>query len=158
LEEMNSPATAKRATRDSGTNLRVVAAPRPKRAPRELGILDELRLALHPRNRAAAYLGAALGGGVPIATYWLAHHELDRGFVIWALVAGGLLFSAMTVIRWAECAFGSMPKAIGFTVLLEGVLLYSRTPWLALGALGYLVFINAVANGARVALRGKRSA
>ncbi len=140
----------------SARNLRIVTPARPQRAPKRLGILSEVRLALHPKNRAAAYLGAALGGAVPVATYWLAHHELSRGFVVWALVAGGLLFSATTVLRWAATAFGSMPKAIGFTVLLEGILLYSRTPWLALGALGYLCFINAVATGVRLALEGKR--
>jgi hypothetical protein len=134
-----------------------VSPPRPKRAPRQLGILDEVRLALHPRNRAAAYLGAALGGGVPVATFWLAHHELDRGLVVWGLVAGGLLFSALTVTRWAASAFGSAPKALGFTVLLEGVLLYSHTAWLATAALIYLIFINAVATGVRLALEGRHT-
>ena len=138
-------------------NFRVVTALRPPRAPKRFSVLDEVRLALHPRNRAAAYLGAALGGGVPVATYWLAHHELDRGLVVWALVAGGLFFSAMTVARWASSAFGSMPKALGFTLLLEGVLLYSRTPWLAMAALGYLIFINAVATGVRLALEGRKT-
>lgn len=143
--------------RKSAPNLRLAPPARPARAPRELGVLDEVRLALHPRNRAAAYLGAALGGGVPVATYWLAHHELDRGYVVWALVAGGILFSATTVTRWASCAFESPTKAVGFTVLLEGVLLYSRTTWLALAALSYLIFINAVATGVRIALKGKKS-
>jgi len=143
------------AARKSSSNLRVVS-PSPARQPKRLGVLGEVRLALHPRNRAAAVLGAALGGGVPVATYWLAHHELARGYLIWALVAGGLLFSATTVVRWTEIAFGSMSKALGFTVLLEGVLLYSHTSWLAIAALAYLVFINAVATGVRLALEGGR--
>jgi hypothetical protein len=90
-----------------------------------------------------------------VASYWLAHHELSRGWVVYALVAGGLLFSAMTVVRWAASAFGSHAKAVGFTVLLEGVLLYSNTDWLALAALAYLVGINAIATGVRLALEGK---
>jgi hypothetical protein len=141
--------------RDSGTNLRVVSPARPRPAPRKLGVLGEVRLALHPRNRAAAYLGAALGGGVPVATFQLAHHELSRGYIVWALVAGGLLFSAMTVTRWASAAFGSPVKAVGFTVLLEGVLLYSNTAWLSWAALAYLCFINATATGVRLALEGR---
>ena len=122
------------AARKSSSNLRVMPQARAPRPPKRLGIIGEIRLALHPRNRVAAYMGAAIGGGVPVATYWLAHHEISRGFIVWALVAGGLLFSATTVVRWASTAFGSMPKAIGFTVLLEGVLLYSSTGWLAMAA------------------------
>jgi hypothetical protein len=141
---------------DSGVHVIASAPVRASRPSRRLGILDEVRLALHPRNRAAAYLGAALGGGVPAATYQLAHHELARGPVVWALVAGGLLFSALTVVRWATSAFGSPVKAFGFTVLLEGVLLYSSTTWLSIAALLYLVFINAVATGVRLALEGRR--
>lgn len=147
------PTSAKR--QDSSTNLRVVPATRPPRAPRKLGVLDEIRLALHPRNRAAAVMGAVLGGGAPVATYWLAHHELDRGLAVWALVAGGLLFSATTVARWASSAFGSQAKALGFTVLLEGVLLYSRTGWLAAAALVYLVGINAISTGVQLAIEGR---
>lgn len=145
----------KSVARSSSPNLRLAPPPRLPRAPKKLGVLGEVRLALHPRNRAAALLGAVLGGGVPIASYWLAHHELSRGWVVYALVAGGLLFSAATVVRWAASAFGSQAKALGFTVLLEGVLLYSSTDWLALAALVYLVGINAIATGVRLALEEK---
>lgn len=145
---------ARKLATTSSTNLRALPT---AKSTKELSVLSEVRLALHPRNRVAALMGAALGGGVPVASYWLAHHEISRGYVVWALVAGGLLFSAMTVTRWAASAFGSMTKAVGFTVLLEGVLIYSNTAWLSVAALAYLVFINAVATGARVALHGKRS-
>lgn len=146
----------KSAARVSGPNLRVVGAPRAGSPRRPLGVLGEVRLACHPKNRLAALLGGLLGGGVPVASYWLAHHELSRGPLVWVLVGGGLVFSALTVVRWGVHAFGSAVKAVGFTVLLEGVLVGSATPWLALGALAYLVAINAVATGTQLALGGRR--
>ena len=126
------------------------------RAP--LGVVDQVRVACRARNRLAAVLGAALGGLVPLASYWLSHFELDRSVDLWAqlpawLVLGGLVYSATTVYGWAKLAFGSGVKAAGFCVLVEGVLLASRTPWLAVLALCYLITINAVATASRLALR-----
>jgi len=93
---------------------------------------------------------------VPVASYQLAHHEVVPGAALYAqpaawMVLGALCFSALTVYGWAKMAFGSGVKALGFVVLLEGVLVASQTPWLALGALGYLVAVNGVATGCRLA-------
>jgi hypothetical protein len=98
-----------------------------------------------------------LGGFVPLASYVLAHGEVDRGQPLYlqvpvALVLGGLLFSARTVYQWAKAAFGDGAKAAGFVVLAEGILTLSHTHWLALAALAYLVSINGVATGVRLAL------
>jgi murein DD-endopeptidase MepM/ murein hydrolase activator NlpD len=49
--------------------------------------------------------------------------------------------------------FGSKAKALGFTLLLEGIMMTSSAAWLTAIALAYLVLINAVANGCRLALR-----
>ena len=51
--------------------------------------------------------------------------------------------------------FGSTAKAVGFTALLEveGIMMTADAGWLSAIALGYLVVINAVANGCRLALR-----
>jgi hypothetical protein len=66
------------------------------------------------------------------------------------LVVGGLLFSALTVCQWAREAFGSPWKALGFTVLLEGILTFAHTPWLSVASVCYLVAINATATGVRL--------
>jgi len=44
-------------------------------------------------------------------------------------------------------------KALGFTLLLEGIMMASSAAWLTAIALTYLVLINAAANGCRLALR-----
>jgi hypothetical protein len=131
------------------------AAPRAPKPPRT-GVVSQVRAALQPKNRLPTALGAVLGGGVPVATYVLAHREVVGSAPLYAqlpawLVLGGLLFSALTVYGWAREAFGSGAKALGFAALLEGVLTCSATPWLSAGALAYLVAINAVATGVRLA-------
>lgn len=49
--------------------------------------------------------------------------------------------------------FGSKVKAIGFTALIEGIMMTADAGWLGAIALGYLVVINAVTNGCRLAQR-----
>jgi hypothetical protein len=63
------------------------------------------------------------------------------------------LFSALTVLGWSSDMFGSRVKAIGFTALLEGIMMTADAGWLSAIALCYLVAINAVANGCRLAMR-----
>lgn len=141
----------------------VVVAPKVRtRGPRMakiLGVVGQVRVALKPRNRLASFLGALLGGGVPVASFQLAHHEVDISQSLWTqlpawLVLGGLLFSALTVFQWAKMAFGSGWKALGFAFLLEGVLTCASTPWLSIGALVYLCGINMVATGVRLSKGG----
>lgn len=128
----------------------------PRREPRPLGVVAQVRVAFRRQNRLAAAIGAILGGTVPVASYQLAHSEVSRDAALWLqvpawLVLGGLLYSAATVLRWGRLAFGSWIKSIGFAVLLEGVLLASRTPWLSVLALAILVGVNAVSTACRLA-------
>jgi hypothetical protein len=149
------------AARNQDSGIRAIHQ-KPARAPRtveNMGVVAQVRAALKPSNRLAFGLGATLGSFVPVASYWLAHHEIDRadpfrwGSLLPAfLVLGGLVFSASTVFAWGRRTFGSARKALGYCVLTEGVLLASHTDWLALGALAYLVAINAVATGTRLSL------
>jgi len=75
--------------------------------------------------------------------------ECPKAMIVYA----GLLFSALTVLGWSSNMFGSKAKALGFTLLLEGIMMTSSAAWLTAIALAYLVLINAVANGCRLALR-----
>src|SRR4051812_40016025 len=125
-----------------------------------LGVVSQVRLALKSRNRLPLMIGFLLGGFVPIACFWLAHHEQAAWSAAGArslgLVTGGLMYSAVTVFQWARQAFVSAFKSVGFCVLVEGVMITSHTAWLALAALGYLVVINGVATGVTLAI-GRRA-
>jgi hypothetical protein len=68
------------------------------------------------------------------------------------LALGGLLFSARTVYAWGRLAFQASGKALGFVVLMEGVMTMSHTPWLSPAALAYLVAINGIATGCTLSL------
>jgi len=116
--------------------------------------LAQLRAAR--RKPIAAIIGAT-AGLVPVGVYEVGHYELTS----WSpldcpkamIVYAGLLFSALTVLGWSSNMFGSKAKAVGFTLLLEGIMMTSSAAWLTAIALAYLVLINAVANGCRLALR-----
>lgn len=60
------------------------------------------------------------------------------------MVAAGALCSSLTVISWGQTILMSLSKAVGFAVLVEGVMLASQTQWLSISALALLVLINAI--------------
>lgn len=121
----------------------------------QLGITDQIRRAAQKQNRIAALVGLAIGAFVPLAVYWLAHHEANvgtwRGWAALGFVVSGLAFSATTVFGWAQIAFRMLPKALGFVILLEGTMTIATTQWLALVALLILTAINAVATACNFA-------
>lgn len=134
---------------------------RSKSAPR-LGVVDQVVLAVHSRNRLASALGFVAGGVVPIATYLEAHYDLDPAQGIYSqltsyLVLGGLVFSAKTVFTWAQRAFHDAWKAAGFVVLLEGVMITSSVPVLPFVLLAILVAVNGIATGCTLSLDRSRS-
>jgi hypothetical protein len=115
---------------------------------------------MRPKARLATTLGALLGGFVPVASFVVAHREVGwdaHGILAAVLVLGGLVFSAKTVRQWAALACRDDYKALGFVVLLEGVMVTSHTEWLGYAALAMLVGINAVSTGCTLSLRGDRS-
>lgn len=124
---------------------------------RNLGVVEQVRIACSRQHRLATFIGCLIGGMVPFSTYMIAHNEMpaaawDGRFVLCVtLVAGGLLYSARTVYQWGVLALTSRPKALGFTVLLEGVMTCSEQGWLSLTALVYLCGINAIATGVTLA-------
>ena len=92
-------------------------------------------------NRIAAAIAAAF---LPVASFVLAHIEAPTNPALWVLVAAALLFSAPTLIEWAQKWCGSKYKAIGFAGLLEGVMVFSHISPLAYAGLLILVMINAI--------------
>lgn len=116
-------------------------------------VVSQIKLAF--ANPLPLLIGALLGALVPVATFTVGHAEL--GAAGWAsvpgvIVVGGCLFSAITVYKWGRRAFDSAFKALGFVVLSEGVMTFSHVPWLSMVVLGFLVAINAVANGSNLAI------
>jgi hypothetical protein len=154
---------ANTARRISHSQLTAVKAPRAPREPKDLsnlGVVDQVRIALKSRNRLATLLGAILGGVAPLISYVVAHYELNTDSPLYTqpgtlLVLGCLLFSASTVYAWGKLAFKSGPKALGYVVLTEGALIIARTHWLGLVALALLIGINSVATGCTLALNRK---
>lgn len=138
-----------------------VTRPRSRREPRpvtELGPVEQVRFCLKRGNRLPFALGSLLGAVVPIGSWQLAHHEIMGTVPLYAqlptyLVLGALLFSSLSVYQWGKLAFRSGAKALGFCILLEGILVASSTHWLSLVALGYLVTINAVATATNLVHR-----
>lgn len=120
------------------------------------GLVRDVRTACTKKHRLAMLLGALIGGFVPVAIFFTAHH----GGFVWqsesgGLVAGGLLYSVQTVYQWARQAFGQALKSVGFVVLLEGVMVTTHIGWLAVTALVYLVVINGVSAGVTISLGSK---
>lgn len=131
---------------------------------KEHGPIEQLRIAC--RNPSASLLGAAIGGFVPVATYTVAHQQLHVGGMTqastwtpaWALVGGGLLYSAKTVWQWGRLTFNDRWKATGFVLLVEGVMVCSPVVWLSRAALLYLLAINAIATACLLAVRDQADA
>ena len=116
----------------------------PKRTAPRLGgtVLGDVRSAFssHPL---AFIVALPFGGFVPVAVWCLTHLEPMQWWT-WGMVAGGALFSSLTVISWGQIVLKNLFKAIGFATLVEGVMIASKTWWLSFTALGLLVTINAI--------------
>lgn len=99
---------------------------------------------------------------MPVGVFELGHYELTSWSPLTcpkaAIVYAGLVFSALTVLGSSTDMFGSKVRAIGFTALLEGIMMTADAGWLSAIALCYLVVINAIANGCRLALRDTTAA
>ena len=124
---------------------------------RQLGVVDQCRVAFRADNRLATVLGFVLGGIIPIATYVEAHFDIREGVALYAqvppyLVLGGLIFSAKTVFAWLNLTWRDSWKAVGTVAVLEGVMITSDVPALPLVLLTVLVAINGIATGCTLSL------
>jgi hypothetical protein len=121
-------------------------------------IVSQLECAV--RRPQATLIGALIGGLVPWFARTLAHEEVPDAWTagshglalaMIAVVLGCAMFSALTVYKFGKATFGDNRKAIGFTLALEGVMLVSHGAT-SVAALAVLVLINALGNGATIAL------
>lgn len=112
---------------------------------KEIGVLDQVAIAAKRHNRLALVAGSIMGGFVPVASFQIAHHEVQDNPVMWLAVGAGLAYSALSVYAWSKVALRSQWKAVGFCCLMELTMTFSETVWLSYGALALLVAINAIA-------------
>jgi len=88
------------------------------------------------------FIAAIAASFLPLASYVIAHREAITNQAMWVLVAAALLFSAPTLADWAQKWTRSSTKAWGFTILLEGVMVFSGTEYLGYAGLAILMAIN----------------
>jgi hypothetical protein len=139
--------SSKRSKRSRGTTDRTTTT----------DIVTQLEVAI--RNPHAALIGALIGGLVPWFGRTLAHGEIQNtwasnralAIAMVAVVVGCGVFSGLSVYKFGKVAFGDPRKALGFVCALEGVMLVSHGATSAV-ALIALILINAVSNGAVIAL------
>jgi len=129
-----------------GDSLSILSAPDldPEPVIQPTNPVDQARQVFRHGNRFAALFGFLLGGFVPVASYTLIHYEAAERPLLWILIAGGLIYSAISVYTWAKLAFQYTLKALGFVVLLEGIMTFGNTQWLSLSGLGILILLNGI--------------
>lgn len=150
-------------------------APRALRAPKAPpppGFMSDVRAAFTRPRALELCIGTAFAGFVPVAVFETAHVALPKVLALaeqnqsfyWlfagliVIILGGLLYSAPTVYAVGLEAFNSKKgKALGFTVLIEGVMTLVPIAWLQVTALVLLIAINAVGTATGLA-RGKQPA
>ena len=62
-----------------------------------MGAVEQMKRAFSAGNYLSAAMGIVLGGFVPIAVYALVHFEVAQHPAYWAMVVGGLVYSAISV-------------------------------------------------------------
>jgi VIT1/CCC1 family predicted Fe2+/Mn2+ transporter len=126
--------------------------PKAKAATRKLPTAAPIKVSAAQKRTIGQFVAAIASGFLPIASFVIAHHEANTQPLLWLLVAAALLFSAPSVASWAQKWCGNTYKAWGFTVLLEGVLVFAHHEALSIAGLTMLVMINA-ANAWQLAAR-----
>lgn len=117
------------------------ATPKPKTSAKpKVKVVPKLNVA--EQRTVGQFIAALAAGFLPLASYVIAHHEVADRWWMWGLVIAALAFSAPTLVDWAQRWCKGFWKAVGFTVLLEGVMVFSRSDWLAVTGLAILVIIN----------------
>jgi len=97
----------------------------------------------HAKRIGRQTIAAVAAGFLPVASYVVARIEAPADPKLYGLVLASLAFSAPQLAQWAQTWCGHAIKAWGFAVLLEGVMILSGVPPLALTGLAILVLINA---------------
>lgn len=113
--------------------------------PAEPTVLELLDKVFDAPGR-AKLIALVWGGLVPLLTFAVKKFEYDpqgpMTQVPVLLVLAGLLYSAKKVYKFSQMVFGERTAALGFTVLVEGVMTFSSLTSLSVLGLLVLVFTN----------------
>jgi VIT1/CCC1 family predicted Fe2+/Mn2+ transporter len=136
---------ATQALKDAKTTPQVGEAKVAKKAakPRALPTAAPIKVSAAQKRTIGQFVAAIASGFLPIASFVIAHQEAASQPLLWILVAAALMFSAPSVASWANKWCGHQIKAWGFTVLLEGTLVFAHHEALSLGGLAILILVNA---------------
>lgn len=119
-----------------------VMAKAKKPAARKQVTATPIKVSVAQKRMVGQFCASIAAGFLPIASYMLAHYESQTNPFMWVLVIAALMFSAPTLVDWSKKWCGSTTKAVGFAVLLEGVMIMSHNQILSLVGLVILVAIN----------------
>jgi hypothetical protein len=97
-----------------------------------------------------------VAGFVPLASWLIIHQEVSGNPRLWALVIAALVFSSISVVSIASRFYGSVTKAVCFTILCEGIMVLSANWWLSVAALVLLVAANGLNAGLHLALEDQK--
>jgi hypothetical protein len=126
-----------------------------KKAKRLTTVQQVIRM-FKPGGRIAACLGMLTGGSIPAITFCVAHRVLPLYHVLsftylgmldglmWVVVLGGQVCSALKVYKWFLAAYRSRIEAVGAMICLELVMTFAPYVRLSEVALAVLVFVNGV--------------
>ena len=78
-----------------------------------LTVIAQVRRAFLPGARLAGFTGLIIGGFVPVATWTVVHYEVSAMPALWLLVAGGLIYSALTVYPMGKVRFRQRRQSAG---------------------------------------------
>lgn len=135
----SAPVVDKAPTKAVSKSVESKAAPKARALP----TASPVKMSAAQKRSIGQFCAAIASGFLPVASFVLAHYESKSQPLLWILVAAALMFSAPTLVDWAKKWCGNVYKAVGFTVLLEGVMVFSSTQWLSMMGLAILVAINA---------------
>lgn len=139
------PSRAKKAEPTMGVPVARIEVPTP---PAEPTVMEQVEKVFGATWK-AQLVALVWGGLVPVMTFVVKKFEYDSQGpmtqVPVLLVLAGLLYSAKKVYKFSQMVFGERTAALGFTVLVEGVMTFSSVTALSVLGLGILVFTNWVA-------------
>ena len=99
-------------------------------------------------NKFETLLASAAASFIPVGVFFTSHKamgtSLSQAWPLWIISVAGLIYSIPSVVAWATSWTGSKAKAIGFTVMLEGLMVGSGEMWLSVVSLLLLGGVNAM--------------
>jgi len=99
-------------------------------------------------NRFEIILASIAASFIPVGVFFTSHKALSghisTTWSLWIISLAGLAYSIPSVVTWAQSWTGSKAKAIGFTIMLEGLMVGSGEPWLSIISLILLGGVNAM--------------